>query len=301
MEAQDNKDVEDLKQLINSVDYESLTKFVISKNHKERMKLRQIYKTKYEVDLMSELKTNFSGIYKKIMLALFTDPVEYDIDSIYKCIKANASKNVLIEIFASRPDWYLNKIKNLYARKYKIELEDEIKKGTLDDFKNLLLQILQCKRSTNQAPDLDLCKQLAEDFEREESEILTLDSSINSIFIQSSPQELIIISKEYNKSTQKLITETIDNNFKGDVKKLLNSILLAKISPSEFYANLIYDAINESEFDECSRLIVTRAEIDLDQIKKYYKKLFRNDIIEDLGSKDSSEYTNLLKAICNSH
>ena len=65
MEAQDNKDVEDLKQLINSVDYESLTKFVISKNHKERMKLRQIYKTKYEVDLMSELKTNFSGIYKK--------------------------------------------------------------------------------------------------------------------------------------------------------------------------------------------------------------------------------------------
>jgi annexin A7/11 len=278
-----------------------MTDFITRKTHKERMRLRQVYKQKFDKDLMSDLKSSFAGIYLKIILGLFTDPVEFDIDYIYKCLKEDTSYNILIEIFASRPDWYLNKIKNLYARKYKIDLEDEIKKGTLDDFKNLLLQILQCKRSTNQAPDLDLCKQLAEDFEREESEILTLDSSINSIFIQSSPQELIIISKEYNKSTQKLITETIDNNFKGDVKKLLNSILLAKISPSEFYANLICDAINESEFDECARLIVTRAEIDLDQIKKYYKKLFRNDIIEDLGSKDSSEYTNLLKAICNSH
>ena len=128
-----------------------------------------------------------------------------------------------------------------------------------------------------------------------------MDSSINSIFIQSSPQELLLISKEYSKSTQKLITETIENNFKGDVKKLLNSILFAKISPSEFYAHLIEEAIKESEFDECSRLIVSRAEIDLDQIKKYYKKLYEIDIIEDLGSKDSSEYTNLLKAICNSH
>jgi hypothetical protein len=301
MEDQDNKDVENLKQLIDSVNYESLTKFVTSKSHKQRMKLRQIYKTKYGEDLMSELKTNLSGIYKKIMLALFTDPVEYDIDSIYKCIKADASKNVLIEIFASRPDWYLNKIKNLYVRKYNIELEDQIKKGTLDDFKKLLLQILECKRSTNQAPDLDLCHQLATDLEREESEILTLDSSINSIFIQSSPQELLVISKEYSKSTQKLITETIENNFKGDVKKLLNSILFAKISPSEFYAHLIEEAIKESEFDECARLIVSRAEIDLDQIKKYYKKLYEIDIIEDLGSKDSSEYTNLLKAICNSH
>ena len=301
MEDQDNKDVENLKQLIDSVNYESLTKFVTSKSHKQRMKLRQIYKTKYGEDLMSELKTNLSGIYKKIMLALFKDPVEYDIDSIYKCIKADASKNVLIEIFASRPDWYLNKIKNLYVRKYNIELENQIKKGTLDDFKKLLLQILECKRSTNQAPDLDLCHQLATDLEREESEILTLDSSINSIFIQSSPEELMIISKKYNKSTQKLITETIEQNFKGNVKKLLNDILIAKISPSEYYANLIHEAIYDSDEYMLLRIIVSRAEIDLEQIKKYYEKLYGNNIADDIRNKDTSEYSNLLIALCNKH
>ena len=53
--------------------------------------------------------------------------------------------------------------------------------------------------------------------------------------------------------------------------------------------------------DECARLLVTRAEIDLNQIKKYYKKLYENDITDDIRSKDSNEYTNLLIEICNNH
>ena len=301
MSDHDSKDVEDLKKLIENMDYSGMTNFVTKRSHKELMKLRQIYKIKFGIDLMPELKSNLPGIYKKTVLALFTDPVEYDIDTIYKCMKSDTSKNELIEIFASRPDWYLIKIKNLYAKKYNLDLEEQIKEGTLDDFKKLLLGILQCQRSTNEAPDLDYCKRVAEDLEQEESEKLTVDSTINIIFIQSSPQEMLTISKEFNKSTQKLITETIDKNFKGDVKRLLKAILIAKISPSEYYANLIYEAISGSLLDECARLLVTRAEIDLNQIKKYYKKLYENDITEDIRSKDSNEYTNLLIEICNNH
>ena len=301
MSEHDSKDVEDLKKLIENMDYSGMTNFVTKRSHKELMKLRQIYKIKFGIDLMPELKSNLPGIYKKTVLALFTDPVEYDIDTIYKCMKSDTSKNELIEIFASRPDWYLIKIKNLYAKKYNLDLEEQIKEGTLDDFKKLLLGILQCQRSTNEAPDLDYCKRVAEDLEQEESEKLTVDSTINIIFIQSSPQEMLTISKEYNKSTQKLITETIDKNFKGDVKRLLKAIIIAKISPSEYYANLIYEAISGSLLDECARLLVTRAEIDLNQIKKYYKKLYENDITDDIRSKDSNEYTNLLIEICNNH
>ena len=299
MEIQENKDVEDLKQLIENADYSSMTDFITRKMHKERMRLRQIYKQKFDKDLMSDLKSSFAGIYLKIILGLFTDPVEFDIDYIYKCLKEDTSYNILIEIFASRPDWYLNKIKNLYQRKYNIELEEHIKEGTLDDFKKLLLQILQSERSTNQSPDVDQCKKLAEDLEQEESENLTVDSPIiNSIFIKSSPQELVSISKEYNKSTQKLITQTINEHFKGNVKNLLNAILMAKISPSEYYANVIHESIDDE--DIILKVIISRAEIDFTQIKKYYLKLYENNVVNDI-KKDSHEYTNLLVAICNKH
>ena len=299
MEIQENKDVEDLKQLIENADYSSMTDFITRKTHKERMRLRQVYKQKFDKDLMSDLKSSFAGIYLKIILGLFTDPVEFDIDYIYKCLKEDASYNILIEIFASRPDWYLNKIKNLYQRKYNIELEEHIKEGTLDDFKKLLLQILQSERSTNQSPDVDQCKKLAEDLEQEESENLTVDSPIiNSIFIKSSPQELVSISQEYNKSTQKLITQTINEHFKGNVKNLLNAILMAKISPSEYYANVIHESIDDE--DIILKVIISRAEIDFTQIKKYYLKLYENNVVNDI-KKDSHEYTNLLVAICNKH
>ena len=299
MEIQENKDVEDLKQLIENADYSSMTDFITRKTHKERMRLRQVYKQKFDKDLMSDLKSSFAGIYLKIILGLFTDPVEFVIDYIYKCLKEDASYNILIEIFASRPDWYLNKIKNLYQRKYNIELEEHIKEGTLDDFKKLLIQILQSERSTNQSPDVDQCKKLAEDLEQEESENLTVDSPIiNSIFIKSSPQELVSISQEYNKSTQKLITQTINEHFKGNVKNLLNAILMAKISPSEYYANVIHESIDDE--DIILKVIISRAEIDFTQIKKYYLKLYENNVVNDI-KKDSHEYTNLLVAICNKH
>ena len=299
MEIQENKDVEDLKQLIENADYSSMTDFITRKTHKERMRLRQVYKQKFDKDLMSDLKSSFAGIYLKIILGLFTDPVEFDIDYIYKCLKEDTSYNILIEIFASRPDWYLNKIKNLYQRKYNIELEEHIKEGTLDDFKKLLLQILQSERSTNQSPDVDQCKKLAEDLEQEESENLTVDSPIiNSIFIKSSPQELVSISQEYNKSTQKLITQTINEHFKGNVKNLLNAILMAKISPSEYYANVMHESIDDE--DIILKVIISRAEIDFTQIKKYYLKLYENNVVNDI-KKDSHEYTNLLVAICNKH
>ena len=276
-----------------------MTDFITRKTHKERMRLRQVYKQKFDKDLMSDLKSSFAGIYLKIILGLFTDPVEFDIDYIYKCLKEDTSYNILIEIFASRPDWYLNKIKNLYQRKYNIELEEHIKEGTLDDFKKLLLQILQSERSTNQSPDVDQCKKLAEDLVQEESENSTVDSpTINSIFIKSSPQELVSISQEYNKSTQKLITQTINEHFKGNVKNLLNAILMAKISPSEYYANVIHESIDDE--DIILKVIISRAEIDFTQIKKYYLKLYENNVVNDI-KKDSHEYTNLLVAICNKH
>ena len=304
MDPQINKDVEDLKQLLKNEDYSSMNDFISSKSHKERMKLRQIYKQKYGDDLMSDLKSDFAGIYQKIILALFTDPLEYDIDSIYKFIKTGVSENIIIEIFVSRPDWYLTKIKDLYKKKYNIHLEEHIKQSNIDDFKKLLLLILECKRSTNQAPDLDYCKRLSDDFEQEESDNLTVDSLIlNAIFIQCSPQELIIISREYHKSTQRLITESINQNFKGNVRKLLNAILIAKISPSEYYANLLHEAIEETMIDEnmITRVIVTRSEIDLNQIKRYYMKLYGSNFVDDLKNNNSNEYINLLVELYNKH
>lgn len=301
MDNSDDKEVEILKNLLEKGEFSDITELISKKTQKQRMKLRQTYKKNYEVDLMTDLKSNLAGLYKKIVLALFTDPVEYDVDLIYNSLKNDDSKNILINIFASRPDWYLNKIKNIYLKKYNIELEEHINNDTSDDFNKLLLQILQCKRSKNQAPDIDQCKQLADDLEQEESNNLSIDSPIiNSIFMLLSPQELIMVCKEYHKSTERLLTDMINEKFKGNVKKLLNAILMAKISPSEFFANALHEALADNSFDESIiSILISRADVDLNVIKKYYFKLYENDLADDIANKDKNEYINLLVGICN--
>ena len=72
-------------------------------------------------DIIEDLKSELSGNYLKTMLALFTDPIEYDVDNLKEAVKGlGTDEDCLIEILASRPGWYIDKIKKKYKEKYKI-------------------------------------------------------------------------------------------------------------------------------------------------------------------------------------
>ena len=166
MNSQERADAEHLNEVFQGIgeDEKFPIKLVTIRNHKERMKIRETYKAMYGKDLMDDIKDTYSSDTKKIMLALFTDPLEFDVDCIYKAIKgAGTDEDVLIEIFASRPGWYLKRIKKLYKKKYERDLEKDVEDDTSFSFKKLLISLLQCKRSTNQNPNEEECKKIAEE------------------------------------------------------------------------------------------------------------------------------------------
>ena len=305
MNQREKKDAEIMRKAMegNGTDEKSLINIAGKRTHKERMKIRHAYKAMFGKDLMSDLISDLSGDFKKLMLALFTDPVEYDADCIYRAIKgAGTDEETLIEIFASRPNWYLNKIKNIYKEKYKKDLEEHVRGDTSGDFRRLLVSLIQGKRSTNQYPDKDECVKIAKNlYEAGEKRLGTDEEVFNKIFALSSPHELIAISREYHKITGNLLTTAIDREFSGNIKKLLKSILYANISPSEYFATRIHDSIDGIGTDEntLTRIMVTRAEIDLPKIKEYYNKLYGKNMLEDIKDDVSGDYKKLLIAIYN--
>ena len=303
MASQEKKDAELIKNAIEGkADENSLINIAGKRKHIERMKIRSEYKAMFGKDLMSDLNSELTGNFKKLMLALFTDPVEYDIDCINQAIKEGGiDEDTLIEIFASRPSWYLNKIKNKYKEKYKIELEEDIMDDTSNSFQKLLVKLLHCERNINKNPDQNECKKFAKELYDAGEKKLGIDEDIfNKIFVMSSPHELIMISREYHKLAGTLLTTAIDREFSRDVKKLLKSILYGIISPSEYFAARIHDAVNGGTNEKIlTRIIVTRAEIDLDKIKGYYHTLYGEDMLEDIKNGVSGDYKSLLMAICN--
>ena len=286
-------------------DDDQLIEITVKRNHKQRIKIRQKYKEMFGIDLMSDLKSDLTGDYKTMMLALFTDPVEYDADNLYKAIKGpTTDEDTLIEILASRPCWYLNKIQKIYEEKYKKKLEEDIIGDSSSDLRKILVSLLQIERSTNKNPDKVECEKIANQLNNSGDNRFRKDESFFNIFTLSSPHELVCISKEYHKLTGNTLIKTIEKEFSRDIAKLLKTILYALISPSEYFATRIHDAIDGLGTNEkiLTRVIVTRAEIDLPKIKQYYQKLYGKDMIKDIIKDDvSSNYKKLLLAIYNQY
>ena len=297
------KAAEDLRKAMEGfgTDEEHLILVVTSNKTQERLKIKKAYEEKYKKNLIDDLKSELSGKFEDAMVALFKDPVEYDCECIYNAIKgAGTDENCLIEIIASRPNWLLEKIKKKYNELYKKELVDDIKGDTSGDFQKILEGILRCKRSEVKEINKENCEKIAKELcETKEEKGWLINDESNTFYnyiINSSPKELSAVAREYYKLSGKTIIEGIENNFKGDAKDLLKSILYSLVSPSEYFATRIKKAIEGFGTDNKTliRILITRCEVDMNIIKKYYKQLYKKDMIEDIKSDISGDYQKLM-------
>ena len=296
------KAAEDLRKAMEGfgTDEEHLILVVTSNKTQERLKIKKAYEEKYKKNLIDDLKSELSGKFEDAMVALFKEPVEYDCECIYNAMKgAGTDENCLIEVIASRPNWLLEKIKKKYSELYKKELVEDIKGDTSGDFQKILEGILRCKRSEAKEINKENCEKIAKELSeaKEEGWVVNDESSaFYNYIINSSPKELSAIAREYYRLSGKTIIDGIENNFKGDAKDLLKSILYSLVSPSEYFATRIKKAIEGFGTDNKTliRILITRCEVDMNIIKKYYKQLYNKEMIEDIKNDISGDYQKLM-------
>ena len=282
-------------------DEDTLIKVSVENPLKTRLKIKSQYKLTYGSDLLDDFKSDLSGNFLELMLGLYTDIYEYDADQCHKAIEGlGTNEDTLIEIIGTRPGWMIKKVKEIYKNKYKVDLEDDVKGDTSGNFRKLLISLLQCSRSENKNPDKEKCTKIAEDlYNAGEKKLGTDEQIFNKYFGTTSPSELMIIAREYHRLYGNSLMKAIDNEFSGDIKKLIKTIFYANISPSEYFATRIREAVKGLGTNEkiLNRVIITRNEIDIKLIKQYYKLLYQRDMVEDIKSDTSGDYRKLLVAL----
>ena len=296
------KAAEDLKKAMEGfgTDEEKLILTVTSHKTQERLKIKKIYEEKYNKKLIDDLKSELGGKFEDAMIALFKEPVEYDCECLHEAMQgAGTDENCLIEILSSRPNWLIEKIKKKYNDMYKVELVKDIKEDTSGDFKKIFKGILRCQRSETKEINKENCAKIAKELNDIKETGWVVDNEDNAFYkyiINSSPKELSAVAREFYKLSGKTIIEGIDTNFKGDAKDLLKSILYSLVSPSEYFATRIKKAIEGFGTDNKSliRILITRSDVDMDIIKKYYKQLYKKDMIEEIKSDISGDYQKLM-------
>ena len=299
-----DQDAADLRKAMKGLgtDEATIIKIVANRTQKQRVQIKESYQRQFNRDLIKDLKDELRGKLEDAVVNLFKDPIEYDVDQLKKAMKgAGTDEDSLIEIICSRPNSIMKKIKEKYKEKIGKDLESDLKSDIKGDLIKLLLPIVQGARSENKNPNMEECKQKAKLlYDKGVSKWGTDESTFSKIFSEVSPQELIAISKEYHKLSGDTILEAIDKEFSGNMKKAFRAIVYANLSPSEYFATRVKDAIKGFGTNDSllMRVLISRDEIDMPEIKAYYRKLYGKDMVDDIKSDIGGDYKKLMVELC---
>ena len=283
-------------------DEATLIKVIANRTNSQRQAIKAQYKATYGRDLVEDLKKECSGKLEDAFVALFTDPVEYDADTLRDAMKgAGTNEDTLIEIITSRSPHQMQAVKACYQKKYSRDLEADVKSETSGTLQKILITLLQGKRSTNPNPNQAQCQAIAKEiFNAGEAKLGTDESVFNKYFGTLSPHELACVAQHYHKLTGHTILDAIDKEMHGDSKKAYRTIVYATLSPSEYFATRVNEAIKGIGTKDrlLMRVLITRDEVDMPTIKQYYKQLYGKDMVEAVKNDISGDYQKLMVELC---
>jgi annexin A7/11 len=278
-----------------------LINFVVSRNRKERVEIKNAYKTFFGKDLKDEINHALNGNFRRVIIDLFRSPEQRDAIYLYKAMKgAGTDEETIIEIICSRPNRELIKIKEEYKNLYNEDLEKKVASDTSGNLKKILTSLLQCQRSENATPVESECRKTAEKlYKAGEGKLGTDEVTFNKVFALSSPAELFSINTYYSQFGTRTLREAVAKEFSGGIKHALNTILEAHISPTNYYARKINKSVKGIGTNDkmLIRNICGRADIDMKEIRLCYQSLFEKDMIADIKGDTSGDYQKILVAL----
>ena len=292
-------DCHDLNEAIKSSKGQNeIIKIMCNRTNEERQKIKQLYITSYGEDLEKALRSKLSGNFEDCIVALLNTPSEYDAKQLHKAIAGlGTDEDTLTEIIATRPKWKIEEIKAEYEKLYNVTLEKDIQGDTSGAYRQLLVALLQGGRSENPYPNEKECKKICEELYNGGEAIKGTDNDLFiKYFANKSPAELAMVSQLYHKKYNKSLLDVIEKEFSGDVKVLFSTLLKALVKPAEYFATRVNKAVKGwgTNNNLLIRILVTRDEIDMPQIKKCYKELYKKDMLEDIKDDTSGDYRELL-------
>ena len=299
-----DQDAADLRKAMKGLgtDEATIIKILANRTQKQRVLIKESFQRQFSRDLIKDLKSELNGKLEDAILNLFKDPIEYDCEQLKKSMKgAGTDEDSLIEIICSRPKPILQKIKEVYKTHIKSDLEANIKSDVKGNLQTILLSLISGERSDNMYPNPDLMKNKAKElYDAGEAKKGNDVDVFIKMFTELSPWEIVAVNKEYINLTGHSLIDGVDKEFKGDIKKSLKSIIYAIVNPSEYFATRVKDAIKGFGTNDnlLMRIIISRDEIDMPQIKEAYLKLYGKDMVKDIKSDISGDYQKLMVELC---
>ncbi|MCI4392472.1 hypothetical protein PGIGA_G00146280 [Pangasianodon gigas] len=286
------------------VDEDTIIEVLVKRTNDQRQQIKAAYQKTTGKALDVALKGALKGELEEVVLALLRTPAQYDAQQLKLAMKGlGTDEDTLIEILASRTNKEIRDLKMAYKEEFKKELEADIKSDTSGHFCEGLLALCKATRSEDRTVQADLADKDARDlYEAGEKRKGTDCSVFINILTSRSAPHLRKVFECYSKYSKVDVAKAIDLELKGDIESLLVAVVKCAGSKPAYFAEKLNLAMKGSGYKGkiLTRIMVSRSEIDMVQIKNEYKKKYGKTLYRDILDDTKGDYEKILLALCGS-
>ncbi|XP_055935800.1 annexin A4-like isoform X2 [Argiope bruennichi] len=278
-------------------DETAIIKVLTKRTNEQRVYIGIAFKQLYGKDLIDDLKSELTGNFENVILGLMMPTHDYLASELKKAIRGlGTDEDILIEILCTRTNQEIWSINEAYQRLYGKSLEEDIKSDTSGHFQRLMVSACTGARSEDPA-DSNRAKQTAEAlYAAGVGQWGTDESTFNAILVSESYQQLAHTFYEYQKLAGHTVAQAIESEMSGDLKKGMLAIAKCVENRPFYFAEKLYKAMKGlgTDDDTLIRIVVSRCEIDMVQIKAEYERNYGKPLIEAIRGDTSGDYRKVL-------
>jgi len=282
---------------------------VVNRSWEQLKEVETIFKASYGRDLKEDLENELSGNFQDVVLARFLSPAECDAFYLRKAMKgAGTRESLLTQIICTKTNEEIEALKTAYNEQFERELADDVRGETSGEFEELLVALLQGAREE----EMEGCPERAME---EAQEILdagedrwgTDESVFNRIFVLRSYDQLREIFKAYSELSDSSIEEAVGEEMSCHLKDAFLTMIHFVQDPLDYYAKALFQAMEGMGTNDLllQRIILSRCEIDLADIKERFETLYadigKGDLDRWLENDTSGDYERILRKMCTGH
>lgn len=275
-----------------------IVEVLCSRTSRQRTEIAKAYKTCYDRELRDEIKRKFHGDFCDLLIALVTPFKEFYCEELYDALDGSGTnEDKLIQILVTLSNRELFDVGQRYLKNYGRTLETDLKTDLRGNFKKLMVSLANGTRDESNVLDFYEAKLDAAELKRAGNDRWGNDASIfNRIFCLRNFDQIRLLAQEYASVTGYRLEADIKKEFSGDIEDGLLAILIYSNNRSEFFARCLFKSMAGVGTDDKSliRLVVSRAEVDMIDIKEEFERKYEKSLKSFIKSDTSGHYRKAL-------
>uniref|UniRef100_A0AAY4A7E7 Annexin n=1 Tax=Denticeps clupeoides TaxID=299321 RepID=A0AAY4A7E7_9TELE len=293
------KDVEVLRKAMKGfgTDENAIIELLGSRSNKQRVPMVKAYKTTYGKDLVHDLKSELTGHFEELVLAMMMSPTHYDAAELRHAIKgAGTDEACLIEILASRNNAEIREINQIYKADHGKSLEDAIAGDTSGHFRRLLIALSQVGLFPPRFIGMFEHKLYAAG----ENKVGTDESQFNAILCARSKPHLRAVFNEYQHMCGKDIEKSICSEMSGNLESGMVAVVKCIKNTPVYFAERLHKAMHGAGTKDKTliRIMVSRSEVDMLDIRQEFLRMYGKSLYTAISGDTSGDYKKLLLKLC---